>query len=251
MTHSLHRRGTKESLSEDFIVLGIAAQGFNSADAAPKLGRIIEILANDKAVNYGDMRYGMCLQYDKEFFKTNAVYNSIVHGVYTKEEDVVEVLKDLKKEDLGISIVVSALFEKTAEIAKKAGVEWHTKNMSLGIWGATHRLPQEEILEITTMCGHAMISSNLVRHMVSEIKAGKRTCQDAADEIAKKCTCGIVNTPKVTKLLKKTCRVKNSLKKCQREVPWNESKINMYWVRYLRSLLPNGGYRAERQDGVH
>ena len=188
MTHSLHRRGTKESLSDDFVVLAIAAQGINSGDAAPKLGRIAGILANDKAVNYGDMRYGMCLQYEKDFFKSNAVYNSIVHGCYTNEDDVVEVLKELKKEDLGISVVVSADFERTERIAKKAGVEWHTKNMSLGIWGATHKLPQEEILEITTMCGHAMISSNLVRHMAKEIKAGNRTCQSAAEEIAKKCS---------------------------------------------------------------
>ena len=36
MTHSLHRRGDRESLKEDFVVLGCPATGVNKKGSAPK-----------------------------------------------------------------------------------------------------------------------------------------------------------------------------------------------------------------------
>jgi hypothetical protein len=36
-------------------------------------------------------------------------------------------------------------------------------------------LPGDDILEVTTMCGHGMIASSLVETMVKEVKAGTKT----------------------------------------------------------------------------
>jgi hypothetical protein len=38
------------------------------------------------------------------------------------------------------------------------------------------------VLEIHTMCGHAMVSPHLIDHMVRQIKEGAVTCKDAAKE---------------------------------------------------------------------
>ena len=51
------------------------------------------------------------------------------------------------------------------------------------------------------MCGHAMISANLVKSMVQEIKAGTKTPEEAAKVLAPQCACGIFNPARAAKLL--------------------------------------------------
>jgi hypothetical protein len=52
------------------------------------------------------------------------------------------------------------------------------------------------------MCGHAMISADLVRKMVKDVKRGRRTVEDACLELAKCCTCGNYNLTRGMKLFK-------------------------------------------------
>jgi 16S rRNA (cytosine967-C5)-methyltransferase len=63
--------------------------------------------------------------------------------------------------------------------------------------------PGENVLEIQTMCGHAMVSSHLVLHLIREIEAGATTCKAAAKELARMCDCGIFNAYRAEKILKK------------------------------------------------
>jgi len=97
--------------------------------------------------------------------------------------------------------VVSGLTDKTRECCQKLGLEMHTVSQSLGIWGNTSRLPSREILEITTMCGHGMVSSSLVAKMIEDIKKGTTSPQKAAAELVKPCECGIFNTTRAAELL--------------------------------------------------
>jgi len=127
--------------------------------------------------------------------------HGIVHAVFTNPETVSEVLKELKEADLGMSVVVSGIFEKVDECAEKAGLQHHTANFSLGIIGKTEKLPSNDILEVITMCGHAMVSANLVTTMVDEIKAGRKTPEEAAKVLAPQCACGIFNPARAAKLL--------------------------------------------------
>ena len=53
------------------------------------------------------------------------------------------------------------------------------------------------------MCGHAMISADLVRKMVRDVKRGRRTAEDACLEMSRCCTCGNYNLTRGIKLLKK------------------------------------------------
>ncbi len=59
----------------------------------------------------------------------------IAQPVFTDEDTLIKVLKEPKEADLGVSIIVSGLLEKTAECCHKADIEPHTIEYSLGIFG--------------------------------------------------------------------------------------------------------------------
>jgi hypothetical protein len=58
MTHSLHRRGDRECLKEDFVVLGCPATGVNKKGSAPKTREFLRICWKHGPVNLGDMKTG-------------------------------------------------------------------------------------------------------------------------------------------------------------------------------------------------
>ncbi|WP_198470505.1 hypothetical protein [Acetomicrobium sp. S15 = DSM 107314] len=202
MTHTLHRRGSAESLADDFVVFAIAAQGFNAEGAAKKFEKFFDIVKKYNPNNFGDMRTGNSLVAGEDVIRKSFKDNSIVHAVFNDEDTVTKVLKELKEADLGLSIVVSGLVHKTDECCKKVGLEMHTVEKSLGIIGNTPRLPDESILEVTTMCGHGMIAFNLVKKLADDVKKGRTSPNKAAKEIAKQCVCGVVNIPRVERLIK-------------------------------------------------
>ncbi|MDR2908548.1 MAG: hypothetical protein LBU86_01510, partial [Oscillospiraceae bacterium] len=116
-------------------------------------------------------------------------------------DTLIKVMKALNQADLGFSAVVSGLLDDVDCCARQAGISRHSVDISLGIWGNLDKLPEKEIMEITTMCGHAMISANLVNKLVRDIRDGKTTAQKAALELTAPCVCGIFNTEKAVRLL--------------------------------------------------
>ena len=198
MTHTLHRRGTAESLSEDYVMLMIQAVGVNEDGAVPKMQEFLRIALRHNPKNIGSVSMGGMIDKPEEVI---ANLEKIGHAVFDNKEAVTAVLKELKEADLGISVVVSGIFENVDECIEKAGLKHHTANFSLGIWGRTEKLPSNDILEITTMCGHALIASNLVKAMVAEIKAGTKTPEAAAKVLMPQCACGVFNPARAAKLL--------------------------------------------------
>ena len=122
-------------------------------------------------------------------------------AVYTNFEDVKAILKELKEADLGFSIVYSGIFDKVFEACEFAGQGPHTVNLSAETFGRTERLPEPKILEMSTMCGHHMVSQYLVRHLCGQVKRGKMTAKDAAVEMAKQCTCNFFNVIRAEQLV--------------------------------------------------
>jgi len=198
MTHTLHRRGTKESLSEDYVVLMLQAVGINNEGSTPKIQEFLRIALRHNPKNIGSVTMGGMIDRPEEIV-ANA--SKVGHAVFDNKEDLTAVLKELKKADLGISVVVSGIFENVDECLEKAGLKHHTGNFSLGIWGKTEKLPSDDILEVTTMCGHALIAPNLVRAMVKEVKAGTKTPEEAAKVLMPQCACGVFNPARAAKLL--------------------------------------------------
>ena len=199
MTHSLQRRGTAESLSEDYVMLSLPAIGINDSGSDSKLQEFLRIALRHDPKNIGSIKMGSIYRYTAEEVIASA--RGMVHAVFDNPQAVTQVLRELKEADLGMSVVVSGIIDSVNECCQKAGLKRHTVEFSLGIWGKTEKLPSNDILEVTTMCGHGLVSANLVNSLVGEIKAGTKTPEDAAKELTPNCTCGIFNPVRAVKLL--------------------------------------------------
>ena len=202
MTHTLHRRGSRESLGCDYIVFTMSAKGFNEAGSAEKMRAFLDILLRHSPVNFGDMVTGNCHVKSREEILGNIQDTSIVHGVFTDPETVTEILAELKAADLGMSIVVTGVHEDTEGCCQDSGIQKHTVEHSLGIFGQLRRLPADETLQLTTMCGHGMVPANLVERIVGEIKRGKKSYREGALELTRPCHCGIYNPIRAERLLR-------------------------------------------------
>ena len=204
MTHTHRRVGSIESLKKDFVVLVMASRLIKYEDEVGKFRKVMEILRKYNPVNLGNMVVGNKYWRDEEDIRSKfREYGNIVHGVYTSVEQVKEVLEELKEVDLGLSVVVTGVYEEVFKILKEVGLKPHTINLSLGVWGRTEKLPPKEVLEITTMRGHCMVSPSLVMKMISEIKKGRLSPASAAVELARPCVCGVFNVKRAEELLRK------------------------------------------------
>ena len=131
--------------------------------------------------------------------------SSIVHAVFRNKEDLVRCMEELKREDLGVSVVVSGVLDEVDQCCKEAGIKWNITEYSLGIHGKLDKLPDEDFLEFSTMCGHGMVAAELARKMILDIKKKRITYKEAAEELAKQCCCGIFNPYRAEKLLRRAC----------------------------------------------
>ena len=204
MTHTLHRMGTRESLSDDFVFLYMPSKGINDSGSGPKLRKFFELARQHNPVNMGDATYGNMYSRKIEDIISNLKEDSkglAIHAVFTNEEDAAAMLKDVKEADIGLSLVISGIFDKVQELCKKSGIHRHAATYSLGMWGKTEKLPPEPVLEVSTMCGHGMISAARILSAADDIKAGRKSAADAATDLAKQCDCGIFNPSRAAKLL--------------------------------------------------
>ena len=200
MTHTLHRRGSPESLKGDYVVLVMAAKGFNDQGASEKLKKALRVMASHDPVNFGDMKTGNFYQKGSEAYR-NVKDTSIVHGVFKSQRDMQRCLAELKSLNLGMSVVVSGLFDEVFQTLRTLGIKPHTVQYSLGTFGKVALLPSEDTLEITTMCGHHLVSPLLIRKQVGDIKRGKTTVREAANTLARQCVCGVFNPERAEAIL--------------------------------------------------
>ena len=126
---------------------------------------------------------------------------AVVTAVFDNLDNVAEALKELKEADLGISVVVSGLFDKVRECCREAELTPHTVNNTLGRWGRTERLPSKEILEINTMCGHGMVAVKRIEEIAAGVGRRELTPEKGAELLFKPCMCGIFNVSRAAELL--------------------------------------------------
>ncbi|MFZ7122056.1 MAG: hypothetical protein ACOWWH_14040 [Eubacteriaceae bacterium] len=204
MTHNLHRYGTKENLKNDFTVLLQPAKEVNTEGAITKRKRFFEIAFKYKINNAGGTDIGCLSDNSKEKLINKVAKDDRACTIcLTDPEDLKNLLIDLKNENLGLSVVVQGLEEDAQKYIEEAGLKIHTTNHSLGIMGNTKKLPNKEILEITTMCGHGLISKKLIEKCIKEVSLGKITPDEASNILAKPCRCGIFNKERASKLISK------------------------------------------------
>jgi hypothetical protein len=218
MTNTLHRYGSAESLEDDYIVFAMPARGFNQAHAVEAQRRFLEMARKHKPVNAGDASHGAVFQpsanlnpsvhwrrgdtADYDRLLTSVSSPTTVAAVFDSPERVIAFIRDLKQADLGLSINISARLDKARECAEQAGITRHSVEYSLGFFGQTDRLADRRTLELSTMCGHGMLSFSLVRKLLEWVKQGRRTPEQAATTMARFCSCGVFNPSRACRLLR-------------------------------------------------
>ena len=75
--------------------------------------------------------------------------------------------------------------------------------------GKTDRLADRQVLELSTMCGHGMISFTFARKMIDWVREGRRTPEQACGYMSRFCSCGIYNSTRAKEILEEA-RLHNS-----------------------------------------
>jgi len=202
MTHSLHRSGDIESQKKDFVWFMYQTKGVNDVGIKPKALAFIEAAEAAGSVNWGDVKTGPVTRFPAEEIKAKLSDKSRIRGVFTRREQVVEFLKRIKEEDLGMSVVISGVLDEVLAACREAGVKPHSINFSLGVWGRKEKLPDDVTLSITTMCGHHMIPPKFVEYIIKQVDSGKMTPEQGANRLSDFCYCGIFNQVRCAEIIK-------------------------------------------------
>ncbi|UCD45282.1 MAG: hypothetical protein JSV27_01925 [Candidatus Bathyarchaeota archaeon] len=205
MTNTLHRRGAEEDLKKDYVIFVSMARGINREGSAPKIHEFLRICQRHNPINIGSSKWGSVLQDDVAFpdLIANLKDGATSAAVFTDLDTLREVMAELIEADLGISINVSGLLDHVQECCRGNGIERHSVEHSLGFWGSSDRLPERELLEFNTLCGHGLVSFNLIRKMIDYVKMRRLTPREAAKIMGKCCECAVFNTDRAERLLEK------------------------------------------------
>jgi hypothetical protein len=198
MTHTLHREGIQKDGSNDYVLLAMV-EG-NDEKKQDGLAELFRTVLKYRPINYtGKPNFP-----DPADEQLPLFYKRIKIGmaVFDRRETLVEVLREISAKELGVSVVVSGLFSHIDQDCRKLGLSMHTVNYSLGTWGRKDLLPDPKITEVTTMCGHGLISFKLVQSLLKEIRRGKKTVEEASQTLAGPCVCGVFNTRRAAELLR-------------------------------------------------
>lgn len=185
------------------MVLGCPSTGINKKGAAPKMREFLRICHKYGPVNLGDVKTGNMYNRPVEDILDRLTDSTVVQCTFDSRDKLVSALRELKENKPGVSVIVSGVTDIVQGIMYEAGLDRiHTIEYSMGTWGRIDRLPDLEVLKLTTMCGHAMVADNLVRKLLRDIKRGRITPGEASVEMAKCCTCGNFNVTRGTRLIR-------------------------------------------------
>lgn len=217
MTHTLHRSGSAEDQRDDFLVLAMPASGFDPELAVAKQKEFLRRALRHRPVNIGDTAHHGWHRARKGLRPTvhwrrdpapsaEDVIDAVdapspVTAVFDNYEAMRAFVEELRDADLGLSINVSALTAAAEECCNWVGIPRHSVEYSLGFFGRTERLPDSTALRLCTMCGHGMISHALAQKMISWVRNGRRTPEDASVCLARFCNCGAFNPRRAARIL--------------------------------------------------
>jgi len=214
VTHTLHRNGDAASFGDDYVLLAIPARGYNDEGSVEKLRTFLRICAAHKPVNMGSGDLGAyhpspgsatSADWKREPDYEKAIASvgkpNSVAAEFDSKEKLVAALRDVIKADLGISINLSHSVEGAHQCCRDTDIKRHSIEYSLGFMDRHNHLPNSQVLEISTMCGHGMVSHNLVEKMIASVKENERTPEEAARYLACFCPCGVYNPARAKRLL--------------------------------------------------
>jgi hypothetical protein len=216
VTNTLHRYGSAQSFDDDFIVFAIPCKGKNDEGAVEKLRTFLEICRRHDPVSMGNAEsssfrpsgtLGPAVHWKREL---RADHRSVIEGirqirtvaaVFDSRAKAESCLREVIAADLGLSVNVATSVEGARELARACGIARHSVEYSLGFVDPHDRLPDGQVLELSTMCGHGMVSANLARKMLDMVREGRREPEQAAVTLARFCPCGAFNPARARRLL--------------------------------------------------
>jgi hypothetical protein len=217
MTNTLHRFGDSASFFDDYVVFAIPSKGNNDSDSLPKLRRFLEIALEYKPVNLGDARNGGALRPSRHlnplahWMRDQAPdFKAVIDGlkvpttcaaVFDDRTAAEDFVNRIKEEDLGLSVNISTSVDGAEQCCEHACMARHSVGYSLGFEGNTEKLPDSDVLMLSTMCGHGMIAHSLAKKMIDWVKEGRRTPDQAASYLARFCSCGVYNPSRAKRIL--------------------------------------------------
>ncbi len=226
MTNTLHRFSDHYArepgddarpVTDDFIVFAMASKGVNDDDLVRKYRAFMKLALEHGPVNVGDATHGGWLRPQKDLTPANhwrrehrpdpeAVLRGIdgpttVAAVFDTFEKMRAFVEALAKADIGVSVNIAAPMDAAHRCCRDVGLPRHSVEYSIGFRGRLERLPEARTLELSTMCGHGMVSAAFARKMLDWVRENRRTPAEAAAYMARFCSCGVFNTKRAERLL--------------------------------------------------
>lgn len=219
MTNTLHRYGNSESFADDFILFCIPARGINDEGAVEKQKRFLQICAEHGPSNMGNGNRGSF--YPERHLNPTAHWNrdhspdwqGVIDGVdkpgtcaavFDSKNKAEAALRDVIEADLGLSVNMSTSVNGAQACAADCGIKRHSVEYSLGFNDPHDHLPNSQVLKLSTMCGHGMVSFNMARKMLDMVREGRRTPEQAVATLARFCPCGVYNPSRAKRLLEES-----------------------------------------------
>ena len=225
MTNTLHRfsehyaftpKPDPRPVENDFIVFAMATRDVNDDNLVEKYRTFARLALQHHPVNVGDATKGGVYRPqpalnplahwkrderpDPERLVDEIEGHTTMAAVFRTWDDMEAFVRDLSAANLGVSVNIAAPMDAAARCCRAAGLTRHSVEYSVGFQGRVERLPDRAVLEISTMCGHGMVSHNFVKKMVDWVKEGRRTPAQAACYMARFCICGVFNTHRAEEL---------------------------------------------------
>lgn len=216
MTNTLHRYGTPESFRDDYIVFAIPCKGKNDEGSIEKLKSFLRICVKHNPTNIGN---GNCSgfspqknlkptahwkrpqQADWDTVIDEVIKPGTASGVFAREEDALNCFKEVIAADFGLSVNISTSVGNAQQIAGNSGIKRHSIEYSLAFNDPHDHLPNSQVLALSTMCGHGMVSFNLAKKMLDMVREGRRTVDQAAATLVRFCPCGVYNPERAKRLI--------------------------------------------------
>jgi hypothetical protein len=222
MTNTLHRFQKPDDPKDDYVVFCLTSKGVNDEGATENARRFLHTALKYNPVNVRgsgsenkpvdrpehDLSFRkLYLTGRKESIAPEQVIEEIIPPsggamvVFDNKASLEGFLKELKEMDLGLSVNVSSLVDDVREMAQRTGVVPHSVNYALGFRGNLYRLPERQVLALTTLCGHGLVSNAFAKKMIDRVKEGRLSAEKAARYMSKFCVCGAFNTSRAVRIL--------------------------------------------------
>ena len=233
MTNTLHRYSEHYALEspanpqpvqDDYIVFAMASRGINDDNLVEKYRAFLRLALKHNPVNIGDATKGGMLRPRQDLNPTahwkrdqrpnpeeviaGIEGHTTVAAVFGNYQDMKTFVDDVRNANLGISVNISAPIGDAERCCRETGITRHSVEYSLGFCGRVDKLPDATVLELTTMCGHGMLSAQFAKKMIDWAKESRRSPAELAKTMARFCSCGVFNMTKAERILDEA-RTKN------------------------------------------